>query len=74
MRKIPFILLSVLGAFLLLSLAVVLILSANLPPVEALRSWKPPLATVVYDAKDRPFGDVAVQRRYYVSLEDIPPH
>jgi penicillin-binding protein 1A len=73
-RKIPFILLSVLGAFLLLSLAVVLILSANLPPVEALRSWKPPLATVVYDAKDRPFGDVAVQRRYYVSLEDIPPH
>lgn len=42
--------------------------------MEALRDWKPPVATVVYDAKDRPFGDVAVQRRYYVSLKDIPPH
>ncbi len=63
-----------LGAFLFISLAFILILSANLPPVEALRDWKPPVATIVYDAKDRPFGDVAVQRRYYVSLKDIPPH
>jgi len=63
-----------LGAFLFISLAFILILSANLPPVEALRDWKPPVATIVYDAKDRPFGDVAVQRRYYVSLEDIPLH
>ncbi len=57
-----------------MSLAFVLILSANLPPVEALRGWKPPVATVIYDAKDRPLGDVALQRRYYVSLKDIPPH
>ena len=57
-----------------MSLAFILILSANLPPVEALRSWKPPVATVIYDAKDRPLGDVALQRRYYVSLKDIPPH
>ncbi|MDW8066090.1 MAG: PBP1A family penicillin-binding protein [Aquificaceae bacterium] len=45
-----------------------------MPPVEALKTWKPPVATVVYDAKDRPFGDVAIQRRYYVQLNDIPPH
>ena len=57
-----------------MSLAFILILSANLPPVEALRGWKPPVATVIYDAKDRPLGDVALQRRYYVSLKDIPPH
>ncbi len=52
----------------------IFILSINLPSVETLKTWKPPEATVVYDAKDRPFGDVAVQRRYYVSLEDIPKH
>lgn len=57
----------------LLSL-LIFILSINLPSVETLKTWKPPEATVVYDAKDRPFGDVAVQRRYYVSLEDIPKH
>ncbi len=74
MRKVLYILSGVLGLFLLISLALILILSTNLPPVEALRDWKPPVATVVYDAKDRPFGDVAVQRRYYVSLKDIPPH
>ncbi len=74
MRKVLFILLGFLGVFILISLAFILILSTNLPPVEALRDWKPPVATVVYDAKDRPFGDVALQRRYYVNLEDIPPH
>ncbi len=74
MRKLLLILFVVFGFFALLFVALLLILSANLPPVEALRDWKPPVATVVYDAKDRPFGDVAVQRRYYVSLKDIPPY
>ncbi|MEJ7554848.1 MAG: PBP1A family penicillin-binding protein [Aquificaceae bacterium] len=74
MRKVLFTFLGFLGVFLLMSLAFILILSANLPPVEALRGWKPPVATVIYDAKDRPLGDVALQRRYYVSLKDIPPH
>lgn len=74
MRKIPSVLLSLLGFFLLLCVVPLLILSANLPSVEALRNWKPPVATLVYDAKDRPFGDVAVQRRYYVSLKDMPLH
>ncbi|MFN7065323.1 MAG: penicillin-binding protein 1A [Aquificaceae bacterium] len=32
------------------------------------------MATIVYDAKDRPFGDVALQRRYYVPLRAIPLH
>ncbi|MCS7278263.1 MAG: transglycosylase domain-containing protein, partial [Aquificaceae bacterium] len=74
MRKIFFLILSV-GVFLFLFLfLVIILLSLNMPPVEALKTWKPPVATVVYDAKDRPFGDVAIQRRYYVQLNDIPPH
>ncbi len=74
MRKVLYLSLGILGLFSLFSFALLFILSANLPPVEALKDWKPPLVTVVYDAKDRPFGDVAVQRRYYVSLKDIPIH
>ncbi|MCX8059620.1 MAG: transglycosylase domain-containing protein [Aquificaceae bacterium] len=62
------------GLLLLLSLLSLFVLSLNLPPVETLKSWKPPVATVVYDAKDRPFGDVALQRRYYVEIKDIPLH
>lgn len=54
--------------------AYLLFLSWALPDVNALKNWKPPTATIVYDAKDRPYGDVALQRRYYVKLKDIPPH
>jgi penicillin-binding protein 1A len=65
----------VFGASILgLSLISVILLSINLPDVRALKNWQPPVATVVYDAKGRPFGDVALQRRYYVKLKDIPPH
>jgi len=49
-------------------------LSLSLPDVENLKNWQPPVATIVYDAKDRPYGDVFIQRRYYVKLKDIPPH
>ncbi len=46
----------------------------DLPSAETLKRWSPPVATIVYDAKDRPFGDVAIQRRYYVPLNEIPVH
>ncbi|MFN3813662.1 MAG: penicillin-binding protein 1A [Aquificaceae bacterium] len=46
----------------------------DLPSVEKLKDWKPPEATLIYDYKGRVFGDVALQRRYYVSLKDIPPY
>ncbi|MFN3947841.1 MAG: penicillin-binding protein 1A, partial [Aquificaceae bacterium] len=73
-RKFLFITLGLFGFLALLFVPAFLIISMNLPSVEALKNWKPPVATIVYDAKDRPIGDVALQRRYYVPLKDIPLH
>lgn len=46
----------------------------DLPSVEKLRDWRPPEATLIYDYRGRVFGDVALQRRYYVPLKDIPQY
>ncbi len=48
------------------------ILSLDLPSVEKLENFTPPEATVVYDYRDRIYGDIGVQRRYYVPLDEIP--
>lgn len=74
MRKIGLILVIFFGVFLFVVFAVLLALSANLPSPKALKDWKPPEATVIYDYKGRPFGDIALQRRYYVTLDKIPAH
>lgn len=60
---------SLIFAFVLFAL---FILSTDLPSVEKLKDWRPPEATLIYDYRGRVFGDVAVQRRYYVPLKDIP--
>jgi len=73
-RKIGLILVIFFGVFLFVVFAVLLALSANLPSPKALKDWKPPEATVIYDYRGRPFGDIALQRRYYVSLDKIPAH
>ncbi len=73
-RKIGLILAIFFGVFLFVVFAVLLALSVNLPSPKALKDWKPPEATVIYDYRGRPFGDIALQRRYYVSLEKIPTH
>jgi penicillin-binding protein 1A len=73
-RKIGLILVIFFGVFLFVVFAILLALSANLPSPKALKDWKPPEATVIYDYKGRPFGDIALQRRYYVSLDKIPAH
>ena len=74
MRKLFLFFLSFFGALFLLSVVSVILMSFNLPSPKALKDWKPPQATVVYDYKGRPFGDIALQRRYYVQLKDIPSH
>ncbi|MCX8163835.1 MAG: PBP1A family penicillin-binding protein [Aquificaceae bacterium] len=74
MRRVYFVVFGVFIFFLIILGVFFFTLSLNLPPVETLKDWKPPVATLVYDVKDRPFGDVAIQRRYYVELKDIPPH
>ncbi len=51
-----------------------LALIPSLPSVEDLKDWRPPQATVVYDYRGRVFGDVAIQRRYYVSIDKMPPY
>jgi penicillin-binding protein 1A len=73
-RKIGLILVIFFGVFLFVVFAILLALSANLPSPKALKDWKPPEATVIYDHKGRPFGDIALQRRYYVTLDKIPAH
>lgn len=57
-----------------LTLFFIFLLSSDLPSVDKLKDWRPPEATLIYDYKGRVFGDVAVQRRYYVPLKDIPPY
>jgi penicillin-binding protein 1A len=73
-RKIGLILAIFFGVSFLVLFVILLALSANLPSPKALKDWKPPEATVIYDYKGRPFGDIALQRRYYVSLDKIPAH
>ena len=78
MRKVAYklflLLVVVLGASFLLSTVFVLLIYFSLPSPEALKNWKPPQATVIYDHKGRPFGDIGIQRRYYVELKYIPSH
>ncbi|SHK47626.1 penicillin-binding protein 1A [Thermocrinis minervae] len=71
MKKL--ILLSLL-VFVFVPFAFLFTLSLDLPSVENLKRWKPPEATVIYDYKGRVFGDVGIQRRYYVPLSEIPLH
>ncbi len=44
----------------------------SLPDVKLLEGWTPPQASVVYDYRDRYYGDIGVQKRYYVSIDEIP--
>jgi penicillin-binding protein 1A len=73
-RKIGLILAIFFGVSFIVLFVILLALSANLPSPKALKDWKPPEATVIYDYKGRPFGDIALQRRYYVTLDKIPAH
>ena len=49
-----------------------LVLYLTLPDVRLLEKWKPPQASVVYDYKGRYYGDIGVQKRYYVTIDKIP--
>ena len=51
-----------------------LLLYRELPDVRLLKMWRPPEASIVYDYRGRFYGDIGVQRRYYVPLEEIPEH
>ncbi|RLJ69831.1 penicillin-binding protein 1A [Hydrogenivirga caldilitoris] len=44
----------------------------TLPDVKLLEGWTPPQSSIVYDYRDRPYGDIGVQKRYYVKIDEIP--
>ncbi len=60
------------GSFLVLTTVYLTALYGTLPDVRLLENWTPPQASVVYDYRDRYYGDIGVQKRYYVSIDEIP--
>ncbi len=60
------------GIFLIILTLYLFLLYINLPNVKLLESWTPPQASVVYDYRNRYYGDIGVQKRYYVKIENIP--
>ncbi|MCS7084368.1 MAG: transglycosylase domain-containing protein, partial [Aquificaceae bacterium] len=68
------IVLGILGLIALIFGSLAFYLSRDLPDVRALKSWQPPVASAVFDAKGRPMGDIAIQRRYFMPIEKIPKH
>ncbi|WP_457601460.1 penicillin-binding protein 1A [Hydrogenivirga sp.] len=44
----------------------------SLPDVKLLEGWTPPQSSIVFDYRDRHYGDIGVQKRYYVSIDEIP--
>ena len=61
-----------LGLFLLIFVIFLIALYATLPDVKRLENWRPPQASVVYDYRNRYYGDIGVQKRHYVTIEEIP--
>jgi len=49
-------------------------LTADLPPVEELLDYRPPTATRVYAADGSQIGEFYVERRYLVTIDEIPNH
>ncbi|HIC96928.1 MAG TPA: hypothetical protein EYP11_00825 [Aquificaceae bacterium] len=72
LKKILIGLIISLGIFFAGSLAYLLALYTTLPDVRLLEGWTPPQASVVYDYRGRYYGDIGVQKRYYVSIDKIP--
>ena len=71
-RKVLLIALGVSGGIFLILLIYTIALYTTLPNVRLLESWTPPQASVVYDYRNRIYGDIGVQKRFYVSIEKIP--
>ena len=48
--------------------------TAELPPVDQLLHYKPPVATRIYADDSSLIGEFYVERRYLVPLDQIPEH
>jgi len=71
-KKILIYLSILLGALFALLVGYLFLVYTSLPNVRLLESWTPPQASVVYDYRDRYYGDIGVQKRYYVSIDEVP--
>src|SRR5262245_28229839 len=49
-------------------------ITRDLPPVDQILSYRPPVATRVYSDDDTLIGEFYVERRYLVPLERVPQH
>ncbi len=67
-----FVCVSLVGAIVLFAFYVQI--DQSLPSVEALRNYHPPLVTSVYSADGKLLAEFYVQRRYLVSLSELPPY
>jgi penicillin-binding protein 1A len=48
-------------------------LTRDLPPVEQLANYRPPVATRIFAEDGTLIGELAVERRYLVPLDQVPP-
>ena len=67
-----FVCISLIGAIVVFAFYVQI--DQSLPSVEALRNYHPPLVTSVYSADGKLIGEFFVQRRYLVTLNELPPY
>jgi penicillin-binding protein 1A len=75
MKKI--ILISIFSAIflgLLFSLLIYQFLIKDLPPLEMIEGYKPPVVTKVFDDKDSVISEFYLEKRIYVNLENISPY
>ena len=73
MLKKILIYLSIFVGVLLGGLTVFLVaLYTSLPDVKLLEGWTPPQSSIVFDYRDRHYGDIGVQKRYYVKIDEVP--
>ena len=63
-------LISVIG--ILATVAVVLYLTQDLPPLHALKNYRPPIVTEVFDTHEVKIGEFYLQKRYVIPYKEIP--
>ncbi|MBI2609329.1 MAG: PBP1A family penicillin-binding protein [Deltaproteobacteria bacterium] len=56
----------------LLTLGVVLYLTQDLPPLSALKNYRPPIVTEIYSSDGVKIGELYKQKRYVIPFEKIP--
>ena len=56
----------------LATVALVLFLTQDLPPLHALKNYRPPIVTEVFDTNEVKIGEFYSQKRYVIPFEKIP--